>query len=132
MIVRNLDECRKTDRRIVAKTWESTRLLLRGDEMGYSFHITTIYGGTETEMCYENHLETVYCISGRGTLESLVTGQTWNIFPGQMYALNEHDRHIVRAETDLELACVFNPPLYGTEVHNENGVYPTEADVVSD
>jgi len=65
-------------------------------------------------------------------LEALADGQTWNIFPGQMYALNAHDRHVLRAETDLELACVFNPPLYGTEVHDANGVYPVHAEVVSD
>jgi L-ectoine synthase len=49
-----------------------------------------------------------------------------------MYALNAHDRHVLRAETDLELACVFNPPLYGTEVHDANGVYPAQAEVVAD
>ena len=132
MIVRNLDEARQTDRRIVAPTWESTPLLLEGDKMGFSFHITTIYAGTETEMCYENHFEAVYCVRGRGTLQALADGQTWNIFPGQMYALNAHDRHVLRAETDLELACVFNPPLYGTEVHDANGVYPAQAEVVTD
>ena len=132
MIVRNLDEARKTDRRIVTKTWESTRLLLKDDNMGYSFHITTIYAGTTTEMCYENHLETVYCISGTGALESLDTGERWEIFPGQMYALNKHDRHLLHAEADLELACVFNPPLYGTEVHDETGAYPKQAATVSD
>ena len=48
-----------------------------------------------------------------------------------MYALSLHARHVLRAETDLELACVFNPPLYGTEVHDANGVYPAQAAVVA-
>ena len=64
MIVRTLEECRKTDRRVVAENgnWESVRLSLKDDGMGFSFHITTIYAGTETHICYKNHLETVYCM----------------------------------------------------------------------
>ena len=131
MIVRNLAQARQTPRRIVAETWESTRLLLRDDEMGFSFHITTIYAGTETEMCYKNHLEAVYCISGRGTLVSTFEGRNYDIFPGQMYALNAHDHHILRAETELELACVFNPPLFGNETHDASGAYATSADPVA-
>ncbi len=132
MIVRNLHEARNGSRRIVAETWESTRLLLKDDSMGFSFHITTIYAGTETEMCYKNHLEAVYCISGKGTLVSIVEGLTYDIFPGQMYALDQHDHHILRAETELELACVFNPPLYGNEVHGADGAYPETAEAVGD
>ena len=132
MIVRNLAEARKGKRRIVADTWESTRLLLESDKMGFSFHITTIYAGTETAMCYRDHLEAVYCISGKGTLTSTAEGRHYDIFPGQLYALDQHDYHFLRAETDLELACVFNPPLYGNEVHGEDGAYPTTADAITD
>ncbi len=132
MIVRNLEQARNGKRRIVAETWESTRLLLRDDEMGFSFHITTIYAGTETEMCYTNHLEAVYCISGKGTLVSTFEGKSYEIFPGQMYALDQHDHHVLRAETELVLACVFNPPLIGNEVHGSDGAYALNADVVSD
>lgn len=130
MIVRDLNKARQTDRRITAETWESTRLLLKNDEMGFSFHITTIYAGTETEMCYLNHFEAVYCISGKGTLVSTAEGRTYDIEPGTMYALNEHDHHYLRAETELELACVFNPPLFGNETHGDDGAYPTTAETV--
>ena len=27
---------------------------------------------------------------------------------------------------DMRLICVFNPPIKGTENHDENGVYPLE------
>ena len=46
-----------------------------------------------------------------------------------MYALNDNDRHIVRPETDILTACVFNPPVTGQEVHDETGAYPAEADM---
>lgn len=132
MIVRKLEEASRGRRRIVAETWESTRLLLENDKMGFSFHITTIYAGTETEMCYRNHLEAVYCISGKGSLVSSFEGRTYELCPGVLYALDQHDHHVLRTETDLVLACVFNPPLYGNEIHDADGAYPVTAEVVSD
>jgi L-ectoine synthase len=130
MIVRTLAECEKSERRVVAETWESTRMLLKDDKMGYSFHITTIYAGTETHIWYQNHFESVYCISGEGEIETLADGKIYPIKPGTLYNLNEHDEHLLRATKELKLACVFNPPLNGTEVHDENGVYPLEAETV--
>ena len=32
--------------------------------------------------------------------------------------------HTVTADTEMRMLCVFNPPVTGTEVHDENGVYP--------
>ncbi|MDW1502129.1 ectoine synthase, partial [Vibrio sp. YT-19(2023)] len=75
MIVRTLDECRNSERRVVADNWESVRMLLKDDNMGFSFHITTIYEGTETHIHYQNHLESVFCMSGEGEIE-VVGGET--------------------------------------------------------
>jgi L-ectoine synthase len=132
MIVRTLDEAEKTARRVVSKNWESVRLLLRGDNMDFSFHITTIYAGTETPIWYQNHLESVYCMEGEGEVETVLEGKIYPIQPGTIYILDNHDRHLLRAKTQMKLACVFNPPLNGTEVHDENGVYPLEAEEISD
>jgi L-ectoine synthase len=130
MIVRDLAEASGSRRRVVSKGWESTRLLLKDDAMGFSFHITTIYAGAELPMHYKNHLECVYCISGEGSIEDLATGQVHEIRPGVMYALNDHDRHILRGRTEMVMACVFNPPVTGREVHDETGAYPLEAEPV--
>ncbi len=130
MIVRQLQDVRKTGRRVVSKNWESARLLLKNDNMGFSFHITTIYAGTVTEMWYQNHLESVYCISGHGVVETLDDGKQYPISPGTIYILDKHDKHILHAHSELELACVFNPPLNGREVHDETGAYPLEAEAV--
>ncbi len=130
MIVRHLDTANATPRRVVSKTWESTRLLLKNDGMGFSFHITTMYKGTETPMHYQNHLESVYCVSGEGEIEDKATGEKHAITPGTIYALDKHDAHILRAKTELVLACVFNPPLHGLEVHDASGAYPREAQAV--
>jgi L-ectoine synthase len=32
----------------------------------------------------------------------------------------------------MKLACVFNPPLNGSEVHNAEGAYELEAEAVTD
>ncbi len=130
MIVRTLEEARKTSRRVVSKTWESTRLLLKGDNVGFSFHITTMYAGTSTPMCYRNHFESVYCISGRGEVEDGATGKRYRIEPGTIYILDKHDEHVLHAQTELTVACVFNPALHGREVHDDSGAYPLEAEAV--
>lgn len=131
MIIRKLDAIRASDRNVRSQGWESARLLLKDDGMGFSFHITTMYAGEELRMHYKNHLESVFVLSGEGTIEDLATGEVHELKPGVMYALNDHDRHIVRPRTDIVTACVFNPPVTGREVHDETGAYPAEADMVA-
>ncbi|MDF2181693.1 ectoine synthase [Neptuniibacter sp. CAU 1671] len=131
MIVRTLKDAQASDRRVRSDNWESTRLLLKNDQMGFSFHITTIFAGTETHIWYQNHLESVYCIRGKGEVETLSDGKIYTIEPGTIYILDKHDEHLLRASEEMELACVFNPPLHGKEVHDESGVYPLEAEEIA-
>lgn len=125
MIVRDLNEAKNTERRVDSDGWNSVRLLLAGDNMGFSFHITTIYEGAELEFEYKNHFESVYCVSGEGSIKDLATGVVHPIRPGVMYALDKHDRHILRGKTEMVMACVFNPPVTGNEVHRADGSYAT-------
>jgi L-ectoine synthase len=130
MFIRNLGAARNTPRKIKTDNWDSVRLLLANDAMGFSFHITTLYAGTETHMWYKHHLEAVYCISGKAELEDKATGKRHLIEPGTLYALDANDRHVLRVEEDFVCACVFNPPLNGTEVHDADGAYRLDADEV--
>lgn len=123
MIVRDLEDARKTERLVKAEGWDSTRLVLAGDGMGFSFHITRIQPGTSHVFHYKHHFESVYCISGEGTIEDLATGTIHQIRPGVIYALDLNDRHRLSARSELVLACCFNPPVTGTEVHREDGSY---------
>ena len=133
MIVRHLQQAEKNGRRIVSPdgNWDSTRLLLKEDQMGFSFHITTIYKGADFQMHYQNHLESVYCISGEGEVETVEDGRVYAIKSGTLYNLDNHDKHILRAFTEMKMACVFNPPLNGKEVHNADGAYELEAEAIS-
>ncbi len=129
MIVRTLDECTNSDRRVTAENgnWESVRMLLKDDNMGFSFHITTIFAGTETHIHYKNHLESVYCMSGNGEIKTLSDGKVYQIQPGTLYILDKHDEHMLYGGSeDMKMACVFNPPLSGKEVHDKDGVYPVD------
>ncbi|WP_226663582.1 ectoine synthase [Microbulbifer aggregans] len=132
MIVRQLQEAEKTDRRVVSEGWESTRLLLKNDNMGFSFHITTIYEGADLHLHYQNHLESVYCISGEGSVMAEADGVVHEISPGTIYILDKNDKHVLKAKTEMKMACVFNPPLHGKEVHNAEGAYELDAEEVSD
>jgi ectoine synthase (EC 4.2.1.108) len=128
MLVRTLDEIRSTDREVFAenKNWVSARLLLKDDNMGFSFHETTIFANTETLIWYKNHLEVVYCIEGEGEVETIDDGKIYPIKSGTMYVLNNHDKHYLRAFSQLRLVCVFNPALAGREVHLPDGSYPLD------
>ena len=123
MIVRDLESTRMGDRLVNSDGWDSTRLLLAGDEMGFSFHITRIHAGTSHVFHYKHHFESVYCISGEGSIEELDTGTVHQIRPGVMYALNLNDKHRLSAKSEMVMACCFNPPVTGQEVHREDGSY---------
>lgn len=100
----------------------SHRLLTSADGMGFTVCHTVVRARTESKLEYRNHLEACYCIAGKGEVEDM-QGNRYPIEPGDIYVLNEHDRHYLRGgETeDLVLVSVFNPPLTGTERHNLDG-----------
>ncbi|MDR6263261.1 MULTISPECIES: ectoine synthase [Rhodobacterales] len=123
MIVRDIQDLKNTDKDVKDAQWTSVRLLLADDNMGFSFHITNLEAGSEHTFHYKNHFESVYCMSGKGSITDLATGETHAIRPGVMYALDKHDKHTLRAEEELVMACCFNPPVTGTEVHREDGSY---------
>ena len=125
MIVTKLEDILGTAADVDTQGWNSRRLIYKDAGMGYSVNDTIIKPGAELEMEYRNHLETVYCIEGAGEVVDLATGQTHQIAPGTLYALNQHDRHVLKANkgTHMRMVCVFNPPLTGREVHDETGAY---------
>lgn len=131
MIVRTLDDVREAGDEVHEKTWSSRRLLLKRHGMGFSLHDTMIHAGTSTSMWYKNHLEAVYCVDGTGEIEDAATGARHAIRPGTVYALDLHDRHVLRADSDMRLICVFNPPCVGGETHDADGAYPLLDEVVA-
>lgn len=118
------DNIAGTDRDVVSPDgWRSVRWLLERDGMGFSFHETTFPPGLSQDMWYKHHLEAVFCFQGEGVLTNRDTGERFDIKPGTVYALDNHDRHTLRAITEMKFACVFSPPVTGREVHDEDGSY---------
>jgi L-ectoine synthase len=128
VIVRTLDAVVGSDRDIAGEGWRSRRLLLRRDQLGFSFHDTTVAAGSELKLQYRHHLEACYCLEGEAELTDLATGERHAIRPGTIYALDQHDRHTLQVKTDLHLVCVFNPALTGAETHDADGSFPPPSD----
>ena len=124
MIVRSFDELTDTDRHVKTKNWESKRIVLAKEGVGFSLHETVLKAGAVNDFWYANHVEAVVCVEGEGELLDKETGQNYQITPGTMYLLDGHERHQLRPTTRMRMICVFNPPVTGQEVHDENGVYP--------
>ena len=101
----------------------SNRILLESDNMGYTMTKTVIPPKGAQFWHYKNHLESCYCISGKGILTSLDTNESFVITPDVIYSLDNHDNHTFEAITDVILISVFNPPVKGNEVHKEDGSY---------
>lgn len=123
MIIRTLSEISDTERDVRGEGWRSRRILLRDDAMAHSLHWTELAAGSELTLWYKHHLEANLCIAGEGEVVDLATGDVFPLGPGTLYALDEHDRHIVRAHTDMTLVCVFTPALTGRETHDADGSY---------
>lgn len=128
MFVKTLDEIIDSPSHVKGDAFDSHRLLLAGDGLGYSFHDTRIKAGSEQHLHYKNHIETNYCVAGQGTVEEVATGRVWPIRPGTLFVLDQHDAHIVRAETEIHLICVFTPALTGQEKHDKDGSYSAAED----
>lgn len=129
MIVIRSEDVANTARHVSGPGWDSKRMIVKADGMGYSVHETRVHAGTESRLHYQHHLETNYCVAGEGEVVNIATGETHQIRPGTIYALDQHDDHIIRAtQGDLHLVCVFNPPVAGTETHNADGGYEPTAD----
>ncbi len=115
MLYKTLADIQNTDLNVDCGNGFSRRFLTESDGMGFTLTDTLIRAGTVTAMRYDRHLEACYCIEGLGKVETET--KSYDLRPGVMYALDQHDKHVLSAETVLRLICVFNPPLTGQESH---------------
>src|SRR5436305_622031 len=122
MLIRKLDEVKTVE-------WGnglSRRFLLERDGLGYTVTDTIVNKGTTSRLEYKNHLESCYCISGKGKVVEL-DGTEHELVPGTLYALDQHDCHdlIADDDEDLRLVCMFTPALTGDEAHRltESGIH---------
>lgn len=129
MIVTDFEDLTKTEREVhdPKGQWTSLRKFLSDQNLGYSFHRTTIKPNEELHMEYKNHVELVSIIQGSGTVVEKASGEVHDLKPGVTYLLDKHDAHILKSGPEgLQMHCIFTPALTGKEVHDEDGAYPIE------
>lgn len=126
MIVKSRKDVETTDQYVHWGNGTSHRLLVARDGMGFAMCHTIVHAGTTTRLKYDKHLEACYCIEGTGWVTE-ACGTAHRIEPGVMYALDQHDDHVLTADdaANLVLVSVFNPPLTGEETHNPNDDGPS-------
>lgn len=125
MIVRTLAEVIGTAAHVTGEAFESRRMLLAADGLGYSLHDTICKEGTEQRLEYRNHVEANYIIAGQGEVVNIATGEVHPLAPGSLYVLDRNEAHLLRAtKGDLRIVCVFTPALTGQEKHDASGSYP--------
>lgn len=124
MIVKSLKDVIGTPDHASGDGWESRRILLARNGLGYSLHDTVVAEGQTLELEYKSHVETNYCIAGEGTVTNVLTRDVFPLSAGTVYVLDNHEPHILSAtKGDLRLVCVFTPALSGEETHDADGSY---------
>jgi L-ectoine synthase len=125
MIIVDKADLKGTPRDAAGPGWTSLRLLVKSDGVGFSMTETHVAPGAELHLHYKHHIEAVYCLAGEGSITDVATGQVHAIHPGVLYALDQHDRHVVTnsGTEPLHFICVFTPALQGDEVHGPDGSY---------
>lgn len=121
MIIRHKEKKFLSD--VKGPGWRSQRLTNSDDLLPYSFNVTTLEAGASMEFCYKNHIESVYCIDGEGTITDLECGESHILTEGSIYILNGNERHRLDIDKTMTVFCVFDPPLSGNETHDEDGSY---------
>ena len=102
----------------------SARYLTAADHLGFSFSAVRLQAGAEANLWYKHHWEANLVLEGMLEVTDAATSDVHQIGPGGLYVVGPTDRHHVKALTDVHAISVFNPPLTGEEVHDEEGSYP--------
>ena len=121
MIVKRLEDVVGTKGDVHGDKWHSLRLLHAEDGMGVTLTDSILEAGFEMVLWQKNHFEACYCLEGEGTVEGLDKGRVNDVAAGTLYAMNDHDRHRIRAKTRMRIVCTFFPALTGDEKHDADG-----------
>jgi L-ectoine synthase len=115
MFYKTVNDLIGTKREASGDGWKSRRFLLAEDGLPFSLHETTVAAGTVLHLNYQNHSESVYCISGKASVEEISINKVFPIEPGTFYTAGIGDEHILRIEEETKFLCIFEPALKGIE-----------------
>ena len=100
MLIRTLRETRASDRNVQSDGWESARLLLKDDGMGFSMHVTTLNAGLASHAPHTHPNEEVVILK-EGRLEVFANGETRVVGPGAVMFMASNQPHAVRNVGDV-------------------------------
>ena len=131
MFVRNVEQIKADGGAVsvVGGNVTSVRLLTAKDQLGFSVNDVYINAGQQFSLWYKYHWEANLIIEGNLEITDLVHNQSRLLGPGDVYCVGPEDKHQLKTITEVHLLAVFNPPLNGDEVHDEDGAYPANGEV---
>jgi L-ectoine synthase len=106
VIIRKKEDVVGTKGDASGERWHSFRLLHQEDGMHVTLTDSILEAGFEMQLWQKNHFEACYCIEGEGTVEEVDTGTVHDIRAGTLYAMNNHDRHRIKAITQMRIEGV--------------------------
>ena len=121
MIIKRKEDIIGTKGDASGERWHSFRLLHEEDGMQVTLTDSILEAGFEMQSWQKSHLEACYRLEDEGTVEEIDSGAIHEIKPGALYAMNNHDRHRIKAKTRMRVICTFYPALTGREVHDSDG-----------
>ena len=120
MKVIEINDLHGTSRDVKFTGGNSIRPVIESDGLGFAMMKTIIPKGGPHHWHYDKHLEACYCIKGHGILTDYWTGKHYDIKPDVIYLQDKNEEHTFEALEETILISIFNPPLNGTERHDEN------------
>ena len=126
MFVRSMEQVREEGKALTLARGDVrvVRMLNAEDGLGFSLSRTSVKEGCIQELWYKNHWEANLILEGVLEVTDHASGESHNLGQGDVYCVGPTDKHRLVARSQVELVCIFNPPLTGHEVHDEDGAYP--------
>ena len=120
MLIRTLNDILGTSRDQKGQGWQSRRLLTSEDRSDFSFHDTVIAAGARIPVRLKGQFEVVYVLEGYGAIESENSTTITTLEPGVLYTVSPDDPHVLVADTEIKMICIFTPACSAEQVAHES------------
>ena len=127
MFVRTIEDVRNAGLEFIGGDGAASiaRFLVADDNLGFAFSDVHLQAGLVVDRWYKHHWNANLVLNGTLEVTDYASGDVHALGAGALYCVGPKDRHCLEADTDVHLLSVFNPPLIGKEIHDEDGAYPS-------
>ena len=126
MFVRTAEDVRAAGREQVIDDGHATvqHYVTQADGVGFSVHSVLLAAGSDLDLWYKHHWEANVVLKGSCDVTDRASGEVHSLGADDFYLVGPKDRHRFQARTDVHILSIFDPPITGTEVHDEEGTFP--------